>query len=83
MDNQIPKVMKSSFIEQVELYLTNLDRLIDQDTYWFCERIEALREGNTKRVEFIEKSYLNPLQRKIRELADRMSKLSYDRRKEN
>ena len=76
MISQTPKVTKSSFVEQIELYLKNLDRLIDQDTYWFCERIEALREGNTKRVEFIENSYLNPLQRKIRELADRMSKIS-------
>lgn len=76
MVNQTPKVTKSSFVEQIDLYLKNLDRLIDQDTYWFCERIEALREGNTKRVEFIENSYLNPLQRKIRELADRMSKIS-------
>ena len=66
---------KSSFVEQVEFYMKNLDRLIDQDTYWFCERIEALQAGNTTRVEFIEKSYLNPLQKKIQEIAERMSKL--------
>lgn len=70
------ELTKPTLSEQIDLHLKNLDRLIDQDTYWFCERIEALREGNTKRVEFIENSYLNPLQRKIRELADRMSKIS-------
>lgn len=70
------KITKPKLSEQIDLHLKNLDRLIDQDTYWFCERIEALREGNTKRVEFIENSYLNPLQRKIQELADRMSKIS-------
>lgn len=69
-------ITKSSFVEQVEFYMKNLDRLIDQDTYWFCERIEALQAGNITRVEFIEKTYLNPLQKKIQEVAERMSKLS-------
>lgn len=75
MSQQI-KLSKPKLSEQIEVYVKNLDRLVDQDTYWFCERIEALRQGNTKRVEFIENYYLNPLQRKIRELADRMSKLT-------
>jgi len=73
--NAINNIKKPSFISQAELHLKNLDRLIDQETDWFIERIEALKEGKTDRAEFIEKTYLIPLNRKIREVADRMSRL--------
>lgn len=73
-NNQI-KFIKPTFSEQVDFYVNNLNRLIDQDTYWFCERIGALQAGNLERVESIEKTYLEPLQRKIKELAERMTRL--------
>ena len=69
------KVLKPEYKKQVELYLKNLDRLIDQESYWFIERIEALKNGNKARVEFIENTYLVPLNRKIREVAKRLSEL--------
>ena len=72
--NQI-KPIKGSFIEQAEFYLRNLDRLMDQELDWFIERIEAMKKGDYKRVEYIEKTYLTPLNRKIKEIADRMSRL--------
>lgn len=69
------KILKPEFKIQAELYLKNLDRLIDQESYWFIERIGALKNGNKSRVDYIENTYLIPLNRKIREVADRMARL--------
>lgn len=69
------KLTKTSFANQVDFYCNNLCRLIDQESYWFIERIEALKEGNQQRVSYIENLYLKPLNRKIRELAERMARL--------
>jgi len=68
-------LIKPSLSSQIDYYLKNLDRLTDQESYWFCERIEAFQKGDRSRVDFIERTYLTPLNRKIRELADRMSRL--------
>lgn len=69
------KILKSSFISQVELYIRNLIRLMDQEERWFYERVLALNKGGYERVEYIEKIYLEPLNRKIKELAERISRL--------
>lgn len=69
------KIIKPSLGSQIDFHLKNLDRLIDQDTYWFCKRIEAIQAKDHHRVNFIEKTYLIPLQRKIKELAERMARL--------
>ncbi len=63
------------FATQALFYCKNLFRLIDQELYWFCERITALSAGNYSRVEYLEKTYLEPLNSKIKELAERMSRL--------
>ena len=64
-----------AFSSQAEFHLKNLDRLIDQDIYWFCRRIEALKNKNYGKVQVIETTYLVPLQIKIKELAKRMAGL--------
>ena len=64
-----------TFSSQAEFYLKNLDRLIDQDIRWFVERIEAVLAKDYAKAEFIEKTYLKPLQIKINEVAERMARL--------
>lgn len=69
------KIIKPLLSSQVDFHLKNLNRLIDQDIYWFCERIESFQVKDFSRTSFIEKTYLIPLQRKIKEIAERMLRL--------
>lgn len=48
---------------------------MDQEEYWFCERVLAVKAGNWVRADFIEKTYLIPLNKKIKLLAERMSRI--------
>lgn len=68
-------IVKSSWATQALLYISNVLRLLDQEEYWFCERILSLQKNDHVKVEFIEENYLKPLNRKIKELAERMSRL--------
>ena len=49
---------------------------LDLHTDAFIERIEALKLGDTDKVEFIEKMMLEPLEQQIAFLADKLYKLS-------
>lgn len=49
---------------------------VDLHTDAFIERIEALKLGDTDKVEFIEKMMLKPLEQQIAFLADKLYKLS-------
>lgn len=69
-------IIKQPVVEQIEINIRNLSRLADQEIDWFIERIEANKKGDYKRAQFIEGMYLNPLNRKIKELAERMSRIS-------
>ena len=49
---------------------------VDLHTDAFIERIEALKLGDTEKVEFIEKIMLEPLEQQITFLVDKLYKLS-------
>ncbi len=68
-------IIKPTFADQANLCLKSLFKLMDQEEYWFCERIEAVKAGDQKQAELIEATYLIPLNRKIKVLAERMSRL--------
>lgn len=58
------------------LYYTDLIcEKIDLHSDEFMKRVDALREGDTERVEFIEKMVLEPLDAQIKHLADKASKI--------
>lgn len=69
------KILYPSFSQRVEFCCKNLFRLMDQELDWFCQRIEAIKAGDMKRADYIEETYLIPLSFKIRQLAERMSRL--------
>lgn len=58
------------------LYYTDLicDK-IDLHSEEFMKRVDALRAGDTERVEFIEKMVLEPLDTQIKYLAEKASKI--------
>lgn len=76
MENQGKnKFINPSFVDQANLCLKSLFKLMDQEEYWFCERVLAVKAGNWVRADFIEKTYLIPLNKKIKLLAERMSRI--------
>jgi len=50
-------------------YIDEICRKIDLHTDAFIERIEYLKQGDTEKVEFIEKMMLEPLEQQIKYLA--------------
>lgn len=73
-DGKKIKVSFFNFNLRLEDYLKNLLKLLDQEEFWFCKRIEAIQEGDYEKVDKIERLYLNPLNLKIQRLVERMSK---------
>lgn len=58
------------------LYYTDLIcEKIDLHSEEFIKRIDALRAGDTERVEFIEKMVLEPLDAQIKYLAEKASRI--------
>lgn len=61
--------------KRILYYASLICEKIDLHADAFIKRIEALREGDIERVEFIEKMMLEPLDQQIAYLADKVSKI--------
>ena len=65
------------------LYYTDLlCEKIDLHSDAFIKRIEALKRGDTKQVEFIENMMLKPLDKQISYLAGKASKLGKEKQQD-
>tara|TARA_Y100000310_G_scaffold234119_1_gene237057 strand:+ start:133 stop:363 length:231 start_codon:yes stop_codon:yes gene_type:complete len=68
--------------KQILYYANALIRKLDLSADAFIERIEALRQGDKDRVEYIEKMMLKPLSHQIKYLATRATVLTKRRKNE-
>lgn len=75
MKNKIKTRKQSADIKQILHYSDLICRKIDLHTDAFIKRIDALREGDEDRVEFIEKMMLEPLDLQTKYLTDKLLKI--------
>ncbi|RJQ35789.1 hypothetical protein C4559_06460 [Candidatus Microgenomates bacterium] len=61
--------------KQILYYADLICQKIDLHADAFIKRIEALKQGDLDRVEFIEKMMLEPLDKQIKYLADKANNL--------
>lgn len=62
-------------VKRLLYYTDMLCEKIDLHTDEFIKRIEALKVGDTEKVEFIERMMLDPLDAQIQYLAEKASKI--------